>query len=88
MAITIHPDLASTPGCRRPFSLHRGLLRLGLIAAALCAGLSASAANWPQFRGPGARGLDESQASPTNWNTETGANIRWQTPLPGPLLLN
>jgi len=68
---------------RRPVSLRRGLLRLGLMAAALCAGLSASAANWPQYRGPGARGLDESQASPTNWNVETGANIRWQTPVPG-----
>jgi outer membrane protein assembly factor BamB len=53
------------------------------MAAVLCAGLFASAANWPQFRGPGARGLDESQASPTHWNVETGANIRWQTPLPG-----
>jgi outer membrane protein assembly factor BamB len=58
-------------------------LRLGLTAAALCAALFASAANWPQFRGPGARGLDESQAAPTNWNVETGANIRWQTHLPG-----
>jgi outer membrane protein assembly factor BamB len=53
------------------------------MAAVVCAGLSASAANWPQYRGPGARGIDESQALPTNWNVETGANIRWQTPLPG-----
>src|ERR1035437_8335261 len=56
---------------------------LGLMAAVLCAGLSASAANWPQYRGPGARGVDESQALATNWNVETGTNIRWQTPLPG-----
>jgi outer membrane protein assembly factor BamB len=53
------------------------------MAALLCAGPFARAANWPQFRGPGARGVDESQATPTNWNVETGANIRWQTPLPG-----
>ena len=63
--------------------MHCGFLQLSLMAVVLCAGLFASAANWPQFRGPGARGLDESQASPTNWNIETGANIRWQTPLPG-----
>jgi outer membrane protein assembly factor BamB len=56
---------------------------LGLISGALCSGLSAGAANWPQYRGPGARGVDESQALPKNWNVETGANIRWQTPLPG-----
>ena len=58
-------------------------LRLGLMAAILCAGPLAIAANWPQFRGPSARGLEDSQASPTNWNVETGVNIRWQTPLPG-----
>jgi outer membrane protein assembly factor BamB len=69
--------------CPGPVSLRRGLLRLALTAAVLCAGLSAGAANWPQYRGPGARGVDEGQALPTRWNVETGANIRWQTPLPG-----
>jgi outer membrane protein assembly factor BamB len=58
-------------------------LRVGLLVVGVCAGLKAGAANWPQFRGSGARGVDESQASPTNWNVATGANIRWQTPLPG-----
>jgi glucose dehydrogenase len=48
------------------------------MAVVLSAGLLARAANWPQFRGLGARGVDESQVSPTNWNVETGANIRWQ----------
>ncbi len=56
---------------------------LGLVAVVCCAGLSVKAENWPQFRGPNARGLDESQALPTTWNAETGANIRWQTPIPG-----
>jgi len=53
------------------------------MAAALLAGISAGAANWPQYRGPGAGGVDDRQALATNWNVETGANIRWQTPLPG-----
>src|ERR1039458_6992090 len=69
--------------CPRPFSPCRRLLRWGLMAALLCAAPFVRADNWPQFRGPGARGVDESHASPTNWNVETGANIRWQTPLPG-----
>jgi outer membrane protein assembly factor BamB len=61
-----------------------GLLHLGMMAAVLLwAGHWGRAANWPQYRGPDARGLDESQPLPTHWNVETGANIRWQTPLPG-----
>ncbi len=54
-----------------------------VIGVLLCAGLSAGAANWPQYRGPGARGVDESRALPTQWSVERGENIRWQTPLPG-----
>ena len=83
MAIRIYPVRGGLPKCRRPVSLRRGLSHLGLMAAVLCGGRSADASQWPQYRGPGGRGVDESQALPTNWNVETGANIRWQTPLPG-----
>jgi outer membrane protein assembly factor BamB len=83
MATAIHPATAPLAACPGPISLCRGLLRFGLIGAVLCAGRSPVAANWPQYRGPGARGVDQSQALPTNWNVETGANIRWQTTLPG-----
>jgi outer membrane protein assembly factor BamB len=41
------------------------------------------AAEWPQFRGPDARGVDDSRALPVRWNVETGENIRWQAPIPG-----
>lgn len=41
------------------------------------------AANWPQYRGPAASGLDASVVLPTKWNAETGANIRWQAEIPG-----
>ena len=41
------------------------------------------AAQWPQYRGPAASGLDASTALPTKWNVATGENIRWQTPIPG-----
>jgi len=61
--------------------MSKGPLRL--LAALSCAAMLAQAGNWPQFRGPGARGVDDSHALPTTWNLETGANIRWQTALPG-----
>ncbi len=83
MAIKVHPTPARLRACRRLSWPRHGLSCLGLLTAILCAGLSAVAANWPQYRGPGARGVDESQALATNWNVETGENIRWQTPLPG-----
>jgi len=44
-----------------------------------CAG--ASAADWPQFRGPGGAGLGESSV-PVTWSDTQ--NLRWKTPLPGP----
>jgi len=40
-------------------------------------------ADWPQFRGPNASGVDTSKALPVEWDAESGKNIRWQTPLPG-----
>jgi outer membrane protein assembly factor BamB len=52
-------------------------------ALALVAAVSAFAGNWPQYRGPYARGLDDSTLLPTRWNIPTGENIRWQTPIPG-----
>jgi outer membrane protein assembly factor BamB len=58
--------------------------RLAAVAGVMfCGHLSAVAGNWPQYRGPGACGLDESLTLATNWNIETGTNVRWQAPLPG-----
>ncbi len=54
-------------------------------AAVIFAGLTFTnhATGWPQFRGPGASGLDAANPLPVQWNVETGQNVRWQTPLPG-----
>src|SRR5436853_3697861 len=38
--------------------------------------------NWPQFRGTAASGVG-SGAPPTEWNVESGKNIRWKTEIPG-----
>ncbi len=54
------------------------------IAAAFAAlTLASHAADWPQFRGLRASGVDDTRPLPTTWNMETGQNVRWQTPLPG-----
>jgi len=45
--------------------------------------LSSVAADWPQFRGAHASGVETNKALPTEWNVESGKNVRWQTPLPG-----
>jgi outer membrane protein assembly factor BamB len=50
--------------------------------AVLWAGCAA-AADWPQFRGPDACGVDASAPTPVHWNVEKGENIRWHTPIPG-----
>ncbi|MBI3716210.1 MAG: PQQ-like beta-propeller repeat protein [Betaproteobacteria bacterium] len=42
-----------------------------------------SAANWPQFRGSQAGGVDTNALAPQRWNVETGENIRWRTAIPG-----
>src|SRR5438270_10067895 len=38
--------------------------------------------NWPQFRGPSARGVG-SGSPPVEWNGESGKNVRWKTSIPG-----
>lgn len=49
----------------------------------LLIGMSSTAANWPQFRGPNASGLDATASAPTEWDLESNKNIRWKTPIPG-----
>lgn len=39
--------------------------------------------NWPQFRGPGAGGLDTTLPTPASWDVETGENVLFRTPIPG-----
>ena len=39
--------------------------------------------NYPFFRGQGSRGIAGGTGYPTEWNGETGLNIKWKTQLPG-----
>ena len=42
---------------------------------------AATAADWPQFRGPGGSGVGDDTQFPTEWSPER--NIRWKAALPG-----
>jgi outer membrane protein assembly factor BamB len=53
-----------------------------VLLAVLWAGCAA-AADWPQFRGPDAGGVDGSAPAPIHWNIEKNENVRWHTPIPG-----
>jgi outer membrane protein assembly factor BamB len=59
----------------------------GLLASSslLVAAFAADAPerNWPRFRGPGASGILEGQATPVSWSVETKSGIAWRTRIPG-----
>ena len=44
---------------------------------------TATAQNWPSFRGPGAAGSADSQKLPVSWDVAKGTNIAWKVPVPG-----
>lgn len=56
---------------------------LGAITLLLLGLGRSSAADWAQFRGPQASGVDASRALPVEWNVATGKNVLWQMPVPG-----
>ncbi len=58
-------------------------LPLAIIGLTFALAHAATAADWPQFRGPQASGVDDSVAVPTTWNVESGSNVLWKTALPG-----
>ena len=47
----------------------------------LAAALAASAADWPQFRGPGSTGVLDDPRIPETWSQTE--NVAWKTPIPG-----
>ena len=60
--------------------MKRLTLSVTLIAVAFTA---AFAQNWPQFRGPGATGVNEGPARPVKFDAAKSENVRWKTPIPG-----
>jgi outer membrane protein assembly factor BamB len=60
--------------------MKRLILSAVLITVAVA---SAYAQNWPQFRGPGATGVNEGLAKPVEFDAAKSENVRWKTPIPG-----
>ena len=55
-------------------------MRFALIAALAW---TATAGQWPQFRGPSASGISDAQAPPVRWDAVKGTNVVWKTAIPG-----
>ena len=51
------------------------------VSLGLLLSVSASAENWPHWRGPAFNGSSSETSLPTGWSTTSG--IKWTTPLPG-----
>ena len=49
----------------------------------LCLAFTASAQNWPSFRGDKANGVADGQPVATKWNAEKNENIAWKVAIPG-----
>lgn len=45
--------------------------------------LGQAADHWPQFRGPGASGVDDRHPLPTRWDLQSGDNVAWRSAIPG-----
>ena len=57
-------------------------LSISVFAVSLLA-TSLQAENWPGWRGPRGDGTSHAENAPTQWNCETGENIRWRVAIPG-----
>jgi len=57
--------------------------RLCLALTIVAAGTTASAQNWPSFRGPNASGVADGKPTAVKWNAATGENVAWKAPVDG-----
>ena len=55
---------------------------LRVVLAVLAVSESVHAENWPQFRGPGSRGVSSESGVPVEWSATS--NVAWKTALAGP----
>jgi outer membrane protein assembly factor BamB len=61
----------------------RVISRTGGARAHLSSSVGSSKGSWPSFRGPQASGIANGQNLPDRWDTKTGENVLWKTPIPG-----
>jgi outer membrane protein assembly factor BamB len=62
---------------------HLSLLLFALLISVTALAQTDYMNQWPQFRGPFACGIVETDQLPDQWNIATGKNIMWKTRLPG-----
>ena len=75
--------LASTRGVRLPAPAEpEKVPMIGTSAVPVFQSLEDRRAHWPSFRGADGSGVALEATPPLTWDTNTGANIRWKTPLP------
>ncbi|MBZ5586017.1 MAG: PQQ-binding-like beta-propeller repeat protein [Acidobacteriia bacterium] len=53
------------------------------LALCACVAGSGPAADWPQFRGPGASGVGSGANPPVQWDAVKGVNVAWKAEVPG-----
>jgi outer membrane protein assembly factor BamB len=71
-----------TSATQRYFSVRIVTASIALVICLSARGLCAGQ-NWSSFRGPSASGIAEGYPTATEWDLESGENIRWKTPVPG-----
>lgn len=77
--------LASTRGVKLPLPEPAAEVpRVGSATAPEFQSLEELCRQWPSFRGADGSGVANGAVLPTTWDTNTGANIRWKSPLPMP----
>lgn len=54
-----------------------------LLTLLVLSSLPGAQAEWPSFRGPGARGVAEGHALVAGFDLAQGENVRWRVPIPG-----
>ena len=59
----------------------RYLFAFGILVTMIIGLQAEETTNWPQFRGPGARGVAKGKGLPTTWSRTK--NVKWCVPVPG-----
>jgi outer membrane protein assembly factor BamB len=54
-----------------------------LVSVSLLVVITATAADWPQFRGPSASGVGDGAKPPVHWDGTKNTNVVWKTEIPG-----
>ena len=56
---------------------------VGLVPLAAGPPVPRPGVDWPSFRGIGAAGVGDGKSTLTSWNLQTGAGVKWKTPIAG-----